>query len=82
MRLTRHQRLLDRLAPILREPTAAPLVTPAEVISAALSMFVPGPAWLVSPTGLGPSLILLALKKMNYKIVPMERQDYDGSIEH
>jgi hypothetical protein len=79
-RLTRPQ-LFDHLATVWRKPTAEPLITPAEVISAALSMFVPGPASVISPTGLGPSLILLALKKMGFKIVAMEREDYEENSD-
>lgn len=57
-------------------PTASPLVTPEEVISIALSTFVPGPAELISPEGRGVQTIMLTLKKMGLKIVPMERADY------
>ncbi len=59
------------------KPTASPMVTPAECISIALSTFVPGPADLISPEGRGVETILLTLKKMGFKIVPMERADYD-----
>lgn len=68
--------VIDQLATILRKPTAGPLVTPEEVIAVALSAFVPGPADLISPTGRGVRIIMLLLKKMGYKIVPMEREDY------
>jgi hypothetical protein len=71
--------VIDRLALIMRKPRAEPLVTPEEVIAVALSAFVPGPADLISPTGRGVRTIMLLLKKMGYKIVPMEREDYDGS---
>lgn len=73
---TERQLVVDRLMADLRKPTAAPLVTPEECISAALSLFVPGPASLISPEGRGVRLILLTLKKMKFKIVPMERDDY------
>lgn len=73
--------LIDELYKTLRAPTAAPILTPAEVISAALSLFVPGPANEISPTGRGTRLILLTLKKMGYKIVPMERADYETEKE-
>lgn len=59
------------------KPTASPLVTPAECISIAMSTFVSGPPCLISPDGHGVSVILLTLKKMGFKIVPMERADYD-----
>ncbi|WP_375782890.1 hypothetical protein ACE10Z_23540 [Bradyrhizobium sp. Pha-3] len=78
MKSIRHPLLIDRVAPFLRKPSAAPLLTPAEVISAALSLFVPGPARMISPSGLGVRLILLALDKTGYKIVPMEREDHDA----
>lgn len=71
------QYLIDQLEAFERKPTAAPLVTPAGAISAALTMFVPGPASLVSPKGLGVRLILFALKKTGHKIVAMEREDYE-----
>lgn len=53
------------------------LITPSDVISVALSSFVPGPAYLISPTGYGVTLILKLLKKTGFKIVPMERGDYE-----
>jgi hypothetical protein len=68
---------MDQLVPILRKPRAAPLLTPPEVISAAISLFVPGPADLISPTGRCVSTIMLALEKMGYEIVPMEREDHE-----
>jgi hypothetical protein len=74
----KHSAAIDHIASRLaREPTAAPLVTPAEVISAALSMFVPGPASVISPTGLGPALILRALDKMGFKVVAKTREDFE-----
>lgn len=78
MKSIRHPVLIDQIAPFLRKPSAAPLLTPAEVISAALSLFVPGPARLISPTGIGVKMILLALDKTGYKIVPAEREDHDA----
>ena len=77
LRRTRINELGDQLAAVLRKPTAAPLLTDLECISHALSLFVPGPASLISPDGLGPRLIKLTLQKMHYKIVPMERADYE-----
>lgn len=68
----------DRLPLSLREPAASSKVTPQECISIALSTFVPGPADLISPEGRGVETILLTLKKMGFKIEPMERADYDG----
>lgn len=68
--------LIDQLEALQRDPSAAPLVSPAGAISAALTMFVPGPASLVSPKGLGVRLILFALERTGHKIVPMERKDY------
>lgn len=68
----------DRMPLSLRDPSASSKTTPAECISIALSTFVPGPAELISPEGHGVSVILLTLKKMGFKIVPMERADFDG----
>ena len=68
-------------APALKpaRPNDDRLITPAEVISVALSAFVPGPAYLISPTGYGVTLILKLLHKCGYKIVSMERGDYGPS---
>jgi hypothetical protein len=73
---TERQLVVDRLMAELRKPTAGPMVTPEECISAALSLFVPGPADLISPDGRGVRLILLTLDKMNFKIVPKARDDF------
>lgn len=76
VRSAKRQVLIDQLEALHRKPTAAPTV-PAEVaISTALSMFVPGPADLISATGTGVNLIKRALSGAGYKIVPMEREDY------
>jgi len=55
------------------------LMTPEDCIAMALSTFVPGPSWKISPSGKGVRVIMLTLKKMGFKIVPMEREDYERS---
>ena len=77
LRRERINQLGDQLATILRKPTAAPLLTPRECISSALSLLMPGPASDIMPDGRGPRLIELTLRKMGYKIMPMERADYE-----
>jgi hypothetical protein len=69
--------VLDELMRKMRGPTAAPLLPVKDVISAALSLFVPGPASVIDPDGTGVRLILRTLQKVGYKIVPMERADYE-----
>lgn len=66
------QWLIDTLDELHRKPTAGPTL-PAEVaISAALTMFVPGPASLIGPKGIGVWLIQRALRQTGYSIVPTE----------
>ena len=49
-------------------------LTPRRCIEFALYMWVPGPTWKIMKIA---DAIELALRKMGFKIVPMERADYD-----
>ena len=74
MRLTptRHGRrhyVIDDLAQILRKPSAAPTITPGEVIALALNgtMWIPGRP--VDPDDMVVDQILRLLKEAGWKIV-------------
>lgn len=69
--------VIDELTALMRKPSAAPLLRPREAITAALSMMIPGPALMISPNGPLVSMILFALSRTGWKIVPMERSDYE-----
>ena len=49
-------------------------LTPRRCIEFALFMWFPGPTWKIVKVA---DAIELALKKMGFKIVPMEREDYE-----
>lgn len=49
-------------------------ITSRECITGALRVSIGGPEWLVNQVA---DVILLTLKKMGFKIVPMERGDYE-----
>ena len=59
---------IDELSRAFRESGSH--LAPEDAVSCALSLCVPGPASLISPTGRGTRLVLLALKLAGYKIVP------------
>lgn len=69
--------VFDKIESLHRKPTAAPTLSVEVAISTALSMFVPGPASLISPTGRGVWLIMRALRQCGYSIVPTEKADHD-----
>lgn len=64
------QRTIDSLATLIRKPTAAPLVTPAEAIAIALSIVRWSPGDLQDPDGRVVQLVLKALKDAGWKIEP------------
>lgn len=64
--------VFDRIESLQRKPTAAPLLEPEEAIAMAISLFVPGPAELISSKGRGVFLIMRALRQSGYSIVPTE----------
>ena len=67
---------VDPPATLLRKPTAAPTVTPAECIALALTASEWKPGNIMDPEGNVVQLVLKALKREGWKIVPMERADY------
>ena len=72
------QFLIDQVATILRKPTAKPLVTPAEAIAIALSTVRWKPGGLLDPDGVIVHLVLKAIRQAGWKIVAMERADYES----
>jgi len=64
------QVLIDMLEAFKRQPTDRPWLEKNVAISMALSMMVPGPAGLIHPNGLLVRLILIALERTGWKIVP------------
>jgi hypothetical protein len=69
---------VDPPATFQRKPTAAPTVTPAECIAVALTASEWKPGNIMDPDGTVVQLVLKALKREGWKIVPMERGDYDS----
>ena len=72
---TQRRLIIDDLAQVLRKPSAAPTITPGEVIALALNgtQWVPG-----RPVQDGDMVIfqtLRLLRQAGYAIVPIERQD-------
>ncbi len=67
--------VIDQLATILRKPSAAPLVTPAEAIAIALSTVRYSPGDLLDPDGRVVQLVLRSIREAGWKIVPAERGD-------
>lgn len=49
-------------------------ITPTEIIRGTVRMCIGGPEWLVNQIG---DIVELALRKFGFKIVPMERADYE-----
>jgi hypothetical protein len=68
---------VDPPATLLRKPTAAPTVTPAECIAVALTASEWKPGNIMDPEGNVVQLVLKSLKREGWKIVPMEKGDYD-----
>lgn len=66
----------DPPATLLRKPTAAPVVTPAECIAVALTCAQWKPGRIMDADGDVVRLVLKSLRREGYKIVPMERADY------
>lgn len=64
------QLTIDRLALMARQPSAAPLVTPAEAIAIALSVVRWTPGVLQDPEGRTVQLVLKALHDTGWKIEP------------
>lgn len=71
--------IIDDLATILRKPSAAPTITPAELIAVTLSttQWVPG-RWL-DPDDLVVVSIIKMLRDGGYVIVPATREDLDAA---
>ena len=83
-RLARINDLNDRLATVMRKPRAAPILDPNEVIAWALNSieFQWWPRSLkefrgFTETSIPVTTVLCALRLAGYKIVPMERADYE-----
>jgi len=68
---------VDPPATLLRKPTAAPTVSPSECIALALTASEWKPGHIMDPDGDVVQLVLRALKREGWKIVPMERGDYE-----
>lgn len=69
---------VDPPATLLRKPSAAPTVTPAECIALSLTCAQWKPGRIMDPHGDVVQLVLRSLKREGWKIVPMEREDFDG----
>ena len=67
---------IDPPPTLLRKPTAAPTVTPAECIALALTASEWKPGNIMDPDGTIVQLVLKSLRHEGWKIVPMERADY------
>lgn len=68
---------VDPPASLLRKPTAAPTVRPEECIAVALTASEWKPGNIMDPDGNVVQLVMRALKREGWKIVPMERADYE-----
>lgn len=77
VRSAQRKALIDTLEALQRRPNAGPNLPPQIAISAALSMFVPGPAELISADGTGVWLIMRALRQSGYEIKPIEAKRAD-----
>lgn len=67
--------VIDQLATILRKPTAAPTITPAEIIAVTLSTTQWVPGRLRDPDDLVVVSIIEMLAQGGYSIVPTTRED-------
>lgn len=70
---------IDPPSTLLRKPTAAPTVMPAECIALALTASEWKPGHIMDPDGTVVQLVLQSLRHEGWKIVPMERGDYERS---
>lgn len=77
MKAARQGFFVDPPATLLRKPTAAPTVSPRECIALALTCSQWKPGRIVDPDGDIVNLVLSSLKREGWKIVPMERGDYE-----
>lgn len=68
---------VDPPSSLLRKPTAENTVTPAECIALALTASEWKPGHIMDPDGDVVQLVLKSLRHEGWKIVPMERGDYD-----
>ena len=79
-RTTAQRRLIiDDLATILRKPTAAPTITPAELIAVTLSTTQWVPGRFLDPDDVVVQSILKMLKEAGYAIVPATKEELDGA---
>lgn len=72
-----HGLFVDPPATLLRKPSAAPVITPQECIALALTAAQWKPGRIMDPNGEVVQLVMKSLRYEGYKIVPMERGDYD-----
>jgi hypothetical protein len=72
-----HGLFVDPPAALLRKPTAAPIIMPAECIALALTAAQWSAGRIMDPNGDVVQLVLKSLRHEGYKIVPMERADYE-----
>jgi hypothetical protein len=72
--------IIDDIAKVLRKPRASPLLEPREVISCALNYAMQYEFWKrqITDTSLVVRAVEEALRSEGYKIVPMERADYES----
>lgn len=70
--------IIDDLAAVLRRPSAAPTMTPSEVIALTLNttMWVPGR--LLDPDDVVVASIIQMLRQGGYAILPATKEDRDG----
>jgi hypothetical protein len=76
----RRQLVIDRLGAVLaRSPRAAPLLQPGEAIACGLNYAMQFEFWKqeITEDSMVTHAVKEALRLEGYKIVPMERQDYD-----
>ena len=71
--------IIDDLATILRKPTAAPTLTPGEVIAVMLCGTQWTPGRYHDPDGAVVQSILRGLKEAGYAIVPATKEDFDAT---
>jgi hypothetical protein len=71
--------IIDDLATILRKPTAAPTISPAELIAVTLSTTQWVPGRFLDPDDVVVQSILQMLKEGGYAIVPATKEDFDAT---
>lgn len=67
--------LIDDLAKVLRKPSAAPLITPPELIAITLSTTQWVPGRILGPEDLVVVSIMKMLEQGGYEIVPREKEE-------